>query len=1268
MGGYDFARAGRESYLHEAKAAAERNIARMHRECGEELDDEEISRQLLSIEDSRPFKYSLASVMDEDATPVLGGHPPRRPPSSHHEELAPLFIDWCDRAVYVEGGIKSEKLPSMFRFALRRPLMPESTLQKTLNELGINPTLSFLSDMRVKHTIPHGRIRRTMYGLDPDPTHHVSSKYRNIFPKGLSLLGDESQELELEVINWLGISKRAQVCGMGTAWELGPRRHNLELNKCQLHECLWSLYDLIQDGLVDFEEAPGRYWAVLGKPDLSNFDLTLCLKAFDLPTHHVQNAGIIKSEIPDPDVEEKRIIQEITNLVDLHISGGFCVTEVLALIKEALAGLPFDVSSLYHVIQDHSGDAASVAEQIWEETAGRDPGAGQNPNAVNDHDAPSQPVSAEFEEICDNVLGADLTADDGVAMLKAATDEVELSNAQKSHIISKLDSSRIIAYRRILETNGDEIEASGNPHRTIWMPKLTVEEDFQLFPDGLSQDFQASGLRISSSVQSSQDLSHTLPLENENAVTLGIQGHSKEHHASSISKNATDAATEDTSLRTTHFNALDKRTHIVPFTDSVGHISRRPLNIRRNTTFIMPPPASTTPVTQPTEKPPNTSKSVPECPRTPIPVTEKLDLERVADGAWKPYVSDDDIYDIRDLSSSPEKGTTSDLFGLTMPTSKARELGAKIGLPTDYIHNQIHSKTPRRVSSKKYSKASGNVTFPSRKRKASSMLDSSPCDKAPKHGAFSDLFAQDDEDHEKFVHDHFTWEVLQDSKHCCLRCRRLRCACRKRKRSSGFQEARDRKRSSSSTPVPNMQPAGTKRLLSDSSSSFKSSLSSSSLGIFEDGNPEVNRIPATRIKPAKLRLNPPKPSDEQDPANLPSRPFCSSPPISPKAPSLPELSSSPSLPSSLDLSGSPSPPSSLSRSSPQSSPSPSRLTNRLRPPKALLSDLKREMADLDIMDTLKRFLTADTPEGTLYQLVNHALHLISEQLRSKGPKFSDSNDRSCEQPNQTLRHLIEAELLVKRRIGGSSQQYPNTSIGDPNGRQKTSGPFRKSSILNLPKARSRFRGSRLSSIGPTSQLDDSSSFNAQLGNASGNVAVHSKIVHSVENHIVSDSRPIAQDKTDPTTSSDIFILKDKEMTRRSRSTRLPANGPQRAPDTTAMRALARDPRTDNVNHQRRGEGFHPWPERGISTKDAIDKAHEEARRQRKGIFLYMAERRLIRPRANQSEFNRFYQGGSSSKPSGGAGITSSLNKLFDKYRGVAATCVCVNYQILTRDK
>lgn len=163
----------------------------------------------------------------------------------------------------MKGCIKSYKLPSMFRFALQRPLMPESMLQKILEGFGINPTLGFLSEMKVEHTTPKGRIRRTLYGLNPDLSRHVSFKYRNILPKGLSLLDGGYPQPEKDVIITRDTRIGTQMYGPWTRCKVGLSPRSRKSNKRQKHACLWSLYDLVQDGMVGLDEAQDRYRNIL---------------------------------------------------------------------------------------------------------------------------------------------------------------------------------------------------------------------------------------------------------------------------------------------------------------------------------------------------------------------------------------------------------------------------------------------------------------------------------------------------------------------------------------------------------------------------------------------------------------------------------------------------------------------------------------------------------------------------------------------------------------------------------------------------------------------------------------------------------------------------------------------------------------------------------------------------------------------------------------------------------------------------------------------
>lgn len=427
-----------------------------------------------------------------------------------------------------------------------------------------------------------------------------------------------------------------------------------------MNECLWSLFDLIQDGLVDLGEAPDRYRQILGKPDLSNVDLMLRLGNFGLPDHHIQNADI--------GTEEKELIAEITKLVELYIVGGFQLTEVIALIKETLIGLSMDIQLLSVLITDKSRDVASISKSIWEEAA-----------REKNKETSAQSVSDEFGMICDDVLNASLTAEDSLAMLSPSIGKGKLTGAQKSHTLSKIHPSQVEVYRRLFESKTNRVDGLERSLTAIGMPIRTVETESML---------PSTYTRL------------------------------EEGSTSHLSKDTANAITEARSSNVAQLDILDDLSGILPTTNTVGHLSRKPLASCGASTVIMPPPAYCKPLTQPSKKPRDMSRLLMERPGTPtlkpvqvIPASPKLDQPKLTKGVWRPYVSDNDIYDYGYLSTSPERGTTFDMFGLALPTRKVRDIGPEIGLPSNYIQKQIHSRTARRVKTKKFLKASINVTF-----------------------------------------------------------------------------------------------------------------------------------------------------------------------------------------------------------------------------------------------------------------------------------------------------------------------------------------------------------------------------------------------------------------------------------------------------------------------------------------------------------------------------------------------------------------------------
>ena len=130
----------------------------------------------------------------------------------------------------------------------------------------------------------------------------------------------------------------------------------------------------------------------------------------------------------------------------------------------------------------------------------------------------------------------------------------------------------------------------------------------------------------------------------------------------------------------------------------------------------------------------------------------------------------------RGMTSSPDEGMTTGIWGLLMPTKEARKLAYKLKLPQQFINEQVRSISPRRVRREKASFAKTVVTCPKSKRKASISLHKGTSPKFSKHGDHSDLFAREGEDQETFVLSHFDGDEIRPEG-TCDRCLCFHCQC-----------------------------------------------------------------------------------------------------------------------------------------------------------------------------------------------------------------------------------------------------------------------------------------------------------------------------------------------------------------------------------------------------------------------------------------------------------------------------------------------------------
>lgn len=158
-------------------------------------DDVYISEQLLAMEDV-PFDYDLSPYYEPEEMPRWKSKSRRRP-GLDDESLRRLFSGWAQAAVKFDMNDWSQ-LPSKFRYALKRPLMPQRKLVDILTGMGLASSFSYLLDMRKR--LLTGRVQEILHGLDPDSRKHRDPKlvYRDRIKDGWGFEGHHGEDGQIQ--------------------------------------------------------------------------------------------------------------------------------------------------------------------------------------------------------------------------------------------------------------------------------------------------------------------------------------------------------------------------------------------------------------------------------------------------------------------------------------------------------------------------------------------------------------------------------------------------------------------------------------------------------------------------------------------------------------------------------------------------------------------------------------------------------------------------------------------------------------------------------------------------------------------------------------------------------------------------------------------------------------------------------------------------------------------------------------------------------------
>lgn len=290
-----------------------------------------------------------------------------------------LFRILLHKAIDPSARFKPQDLPLVFRFALRRPLMPEMLFRTILIKLKID--LDFgQGSIRLAHTHPKGRLRELCTGIDYEDVPrigHVSGRLRHRL--------SQKDNTSLKNTEPVGESTDVSSFDGDEVWQ-----------QLKIYKALLDVFFRVEEGQLKSEEAPNRYRAVMNLVEPSDEHLIEMLKTFRMPVHHIpstnqksspepierfpfldgeewQDEGIshyedLRSEIVS-DPNHKRVLAQIKFLVRIHREEPqiYNSESTIRAILEVLDHLLLDPKTLGDFLSDPSEGVEQAALLIWDD-------------------------------------------------------------------------------------------------------------------------------------------------------------------------------------------------------------------------------------------------------------------------------------------------------------------------------------------------------------------------------------------------------------------------------------------------------------------------------------------------------------------------------------------------------------------------------------------------------------------------------------------------------------------------------------------------------------------------------------------------------------------------------------------------------------------------------------------------------------------------------------------------------------------------------------
>ena len=633
----------------------------------EDQDEVQTSQQLLAMDDG-PFDYCLKGFYDADEFPKWISR--RQSIQARVKTLQILFCKWI--VAFPASEMEHWcKLPAMLRYALKRPLMPQRDLENKLKELGFRLPTVYSRMMMASSKALNSREQNLLLGIDID---------------GSSPHQPRAQSHDLIDNGWLRPDQNIDIPKARTSEDTRPGSDGVEDRKASdeedLERQLKATYALFQKGKSDISEAIDRYKYFLAAPNISNSDLAWRLEDFGIPKEHIIG---LKTE-PEPAALHQSLQQTCKLLHDGQISFESAISRYRYLLDQPTEPL----SILAYRLEDLGLPREHIFGRVCEE----DSSLSHSP--TEDYELE---IVEEVKTLVVAYRSGHLKLDEAVSFTSKRLEGLRIDQPFFTRLISSGNLTPAQAAQAIFESAAEESQSPNsmpqtNPGQTKNL-ELMTERFLELYAeriaDGLDPRIALAEYREEFDLDDSDDF------QPHEVSFILAQLQSANDSIQEVSGMTTGSETE---------NAIDKNSgFLIP--------SRPPPKMRMSREHS---PSLGSETLARSEHPGDSSiATLCDDSAAQEPILAVAQWEQSYSGtAGNPEHRDYDV-----LSSSPEHGLSTDLWGLELPTAKAKKLALDIGLPTDYVNRRIRSLTPVRITSTKARKRGFSMRSPPTKRKAS---------------------------------------------------------------------------------------------------------------------------------------------------------------------------------------------------------------------------------------------------------------------------------------------------------------------------------------------------------------------------------------------------------------------------------------------------------------------------------------------------------------------------------------------------------------------